>query len=174
MELTGTIGPSVAIPPADGYIHLQLRRFAGCMVCNVHLRQVVRRLPEIRAANVTEVIVFHSTAWEVRRHEGELPLTVVADPERILYRKFGVERSMLALLSAWRTLPRAMVGAVRTAVHTRRLPPLAPKGGELGRPADILIDRRGTVVAVKYGAHAADQWSVDDLLRLVSSDFAAT
>ncbi len=169
LELAATIGRSVAIPPADGYVHLQLRRFAGCMICNVHLRQVAQRLPEIRAANVTEVVGFHSTAEEVLRHESELPFTVVADPDRTLYRQFGVERSPFALLSAWRTLPGALVGAAQTALRTGRLPPLAPTGGELGRPADILIDRHGTVVAVNYGAHAADQWSVDELLRLVSA-----
>ena len=170
LELAGAIGGVVAIPPAHGYVHLQLRRFAGCMVCNVHLRQVVQRLPEIQAAGVTEVIVFHSTRQEVLRHEGELPLVVVADPQRDLYRRFGVERSTMALLRAWRTLPRAVAGAAVTAVRTRQLPPLSPTGGELGRPADILIATTGRVVAVKYGTHAADQWSVDELLRIVASD----
>lgn len=170
LELAGAIGGVVAIPPAHGYVHLQLRRFAGCMVCNVHLRQVVQRLPEIQAAGVTEVIVFHSTRQEVLRHEGELPLVVVADPQRDLYRRFGVERSTMALLRAWRALPRAVAGAAVTAVRTRQLPPLSPTGGELGRPADILIATTGRVVAVKYGTHAADQWSVDELLRIVASD----
>ena len=170
LELAGAINGVVAIPRAHGYVHLQLRRFAGCMVCNVHLRQVVQRLPEIQAAGVTEVIVFHSTRQEVLRHEGELPLVVVADPQRDLYRRFGVERSTMALLRAWRTLPRAVAGAAVTAVRTRQLPPLSPTGGELGRPADILIATTGRVVAVKYGTHAADQWSVDELLRIVASD----
>ncbi len=174
LTLEGAIGGDVAVPPAHGYVHLQFRRFAGCMVCNVHLRQIVRRLPEIRSAEVTEVIVFHSTREDVIRHEGQLPLTVVADPKKELYRRFGVERSGTALLRAWRTLPRALAGAAVTAIRTRRLPPLAPTGGELGRPADILIDGTGRVVAAKYGAHAADQWSVDELLRIVAVDAAGT
>jgi hypothetical protein len=164
-----TIGESVTIPPTHDYVHLQLRRFSGCMVCNVHLKQVARRLPEIRAAGVHEVVVFHSTAVEVIRYESELPMTVVADPHRELYRRFGVERSARALLGAWRTIPRALLGAAATVGRTRRLPPLTPTGGELGRPADILIDSGGIVVAVKYGAHAADQWSVDELLEIVAS-----
>lgn len=174
LTLAGAIGGDVALPPAQGYAHLQLRRFAGCMVCNVHLRQVVRRLPEIQSAGVTEVIVFHSTRQEVIRHEWELALTVVADPTKDLYRRFGVERSGMALLRAWRTLPKALGGAAATAVRTRQLPPLAPTGGELGRPADILIGASGRVVAVKYGTHAADQWSVDELLRIVALDVEAS
>ena len=170
LELAGAIGGVVSIPPAHGYVHLQLRRFAGCMVCNVHLRQIVARLPELQAAGVTEVVVFHSTRQEVIRYERDLPLTVVADPKKDLYRRFGVERSIMALLRAWRTLPRAVAGATVTAVRARQLPPLSPTGGELGRPADILIANTGRVVGVKYGTHAADQWSVDELLRIVASD----
>jgi len=170
LEIAGAIGGVVAIPPAHGYVHLQLRRFAGCMVCNVHLKQVIARLPEIQAAGVKEVIVFHSTREEVIRHESDLPLTVVADPHQDLYRRFGVERSAAALVRAWRTLPRAIVNATATAFRTRRMPPLAPTGGELSCPADILIDTSGRVVAVKYGTHAADQWSVDELLQIVASD----
>ena len=107
---------------------------------------------------------------EVLRYENDLPFTVVADPDRKLYRRFGVERSLAALPGAWRTLPRALLGAVITTARLRRLPPLTPSGGELGCPADILIGSTGLVVAVKYGTHAADQWSVDELLELVSSD----
>ena len=172
MELVGAIGGSVSIPPAQGYVHLQLRRFSGCMICNVPVRQVVQRLPEIRAAQVQEVVVFHSTVQEVLRYESDLPFTVVADPDRNLYRRFGVERSRAALTGAWRTLPRALLGAVMTTARIRRLPPLTPTGGELGCPADILIGSTGFVVAVKYGTHAADEWSVDELLDLVSSDSA--
>ncbi|MDJ0336123.1 redoxin domain-containing protein [Salinibacterium sp. G-O1] len=169
LELVGAIGGSASIPPAQGYVHLQLRRFSGCMVCNVHLKQVVQRLPEITAAHVQEVVVFHSTVAEVKRYESELPFVVVADPDKNLYRRFGVERSSTALLAAWRTLPRAVLGAAITAIRTRRLPPLKPVGGELGCPADVLIDSTGRVVAVKYGTHAADQWSVDELLELVDA-----
>jgi hypothetical protein len=33
-------------------------------------------------------------------------------------------------------------------------------------PADFLINQTGTIVAVKYGAHADDQWSVDEVIEL--------
>jgi hypothetical protein len=34
----------------------------------------------------------------------------------------------------------------------------------LGLPADFLIGTDGRVLAKKYGKHAYDQWSVDELL----------
>jgi hypothetical protein len=48
----------------------------------------------------------------------------------------------------------------------RKLPDF--NGGINGLPADFLIAGDGRVLARKYGAHAYDQWSVDDLLGLAA------
>lgn len=34
--------------------------------------------------------------------------------------------------------------------------------------ADFLIDPEGRVLAVKYGEHVDDQWSVDELLKIAT------
>jgi hypothetical protein len=39
-------------------------------------------------------------------------------------------------------------------------------GGPLGLPGDFLIAPSGQIKAVKYGTHAYDQWSVDELIAL--------
>ena len=39
-------------------------------------------------------------------------------------------------------------------------------GGPLGLPGDFLIAPSGLIIAVKYGTHAYDQWSVDELIAL--------
>lgn len=51
-------GQRVRIP--DGYrtVHLQFRRFAGCPVCEFHLRSIVRRHDELMKAELVEVAVF--------------------------------------------------------------------------------------------------------------------
>lgn len=68
---------------AGDYVHLQLRRFAGCPICNLHLRSIVTRHDEIRSRGIREVVVFHSTAAELAKHEAELPFPLIADPERL-------------------------------------------------------------------------------------------
>lgn len=42
-------------------------------------------------------------------------------------------------------------------------------GKHLGLPADFLIGSDGRVLAAKYGSHADDQWSVDELLDLAGA-----
>jgi hypothetical protein len=151
-------------------VHLQLRRFAGCPICNLHLHSFSDRHEEVAAAGVREVIVFHSTVEELRRYEADIPFAVIADPERRLYAEFGVEFSPRALLDprAWGGMLGGLLRSLRAAVRRREsAPPLRPTGGRLGLPADILVSPSGTVLACKYGTHAYDQWSVDALLAAV-------
>src|SRR5690348_15346374 len=169
LELAASSGQLVTVPdPGGDYVHLQLRRFAGCPVCNLHLRSVVARHDEINAHGIREVVVFHSTATELAKHEADLPFPLIADPDRALYRQLGVERRARSLLRL-RALRAAFAGlAAALGNHsTKRGPlgPVRPTGGRLGLPADFLIAPDGRIVALKYGQHAYDQWTVDELLE---------
>ena len=159
LQLTTTSGQRVAVPDADGdYVHLQLRRFAGCPICNLHLRSILTRHDEIRAHGIREVVVFHSTPAELAKYEAELPFPLIADPERLLYRQLGVERGPSSLLRG-RAL-RAMISGQAAAFMKRSamrgpFAPLTPTGGLLGLPADFLIAPDGRLAAVKYGQHTS-------------------
>ncbi|MFC6086106.1 peroxiredoxin-like family protein [Sphaerisporangium aureirubrum] len=168
-ELRAVTGETVPVPDPGRMIHMQFRRFAGCPVCNLHLRTVVARHEEIEAAGVREVVMFHSPAQELLPHVDDLPFAVVADPGKELYTEFGVESARRALLD-----PRAygpiVWGVLRDLgpVLRGRRPLPAPKqpNGRLGLPADLLIAPGGRVLAAYYGSHAYDQWSVGHLLTL--------
>jgi peroxiredoxin len=167
--LTTIHSEAVPIPDPQRLVHLQFRRYAGCPICNVHLRSMARRHDDIRAAEIRQVAVFHSPAEDMLPHQGDLPFAVVADPERLLYAEFGVEASRRAV-----THPRAWTMPFNPGVYPVVLRGLrnggspGPRHGEtvLGLPADFLIDPAGRVVALRYGRHANDQWSVDELIEL--------
>ncbi|MDV6013602.1 peroxiredoxin-like family protein [Haloechinothrix sp. LS1_15] len=161
-KLVGIDGELVHLPDPQRRVHLQFRRYAGCPICHLHLRSIASRHEEIRAANVCEVVVFHSSAETMRRYHDDMPYTAIADPERHLYAEFGVTTSPRAFLD-----PRGWASAMRGVVHQRSLRGAVGDGEtHLGLPADFLIDPDGTVLAAKYGAYADDQWSVDELLEL--------
>jgi hypothetical protein len=165
--LTSVAGAAIELPDPAGLVHLQFRRFAGCPVCNLHLRSFARRHAELEAAGIREVVVFHSPPDELRGHVADLPFAVIGDPDRRLYRELGVESGRRALLDprAWGTIVVAVLRGLVAVVRGReRLPSLAPHGGRFGLPADFLIDPSGRILACKHGEHAADQWSVDQVL----------
>ncbi len=166
-QLATISGDRIAVPDPAQLIHLQLRRFAGCPVCNFHLRSMARRHDEIAAAGVREVVVFHSPAEELRAHATDLPFAVVADPEKRLYEELGAEAGPRALLDprAWWPIVRAILFSLGAMLRERRPAP-QPSGGRLGLPADFLIASDGHVLACKYGEHVDDQWSIDELLEL--------
>ena len=161
-DLVTLRGERLRIPDAERLVHLQFRRFAACPICNLHLRSVVARHDEIVATGVREVVVFHSPADAMRPHQGDLPFATIPDPEKTLYAEFGVGTSPLAVLDprVWGTIARAV------AQPRPRGTSIKADGGSFGLPADFLIARDGRVVARKYGVHADDQWSVDELLAL--------
>lgn len=170
-ELTTIGADRIRLPAAEGLTHLQFRRFAGCPVCNVHLRSVARRHDELVAAGIGEVAVFHSPAETMLPHHAELPFAAVADPCRALYAEFGVESSPKANLHprVWTTpLKWQSWSVVVSGLRAGGKP--GPRGdGMLGLPADFLIDPAGKVLAAHYGRHAGDHWPVDEVLRLADA-----
>ncbi|TDU25574.1 peroxiredoxin [Panacagrimonas perspica] len=153
-------GDPLAVPDAPSkFTHLQFRRFAGCPICNLHLHTFFKSSDQIRAAGIREVIFFHSSASEMEKYQKGIAFAAVADPPKVFYAKFGVGRSILASLH-----PRALWAAIKGMLLGKM--GLKMENGPVGLPADILIDQKGTVVAVKYGTHAYDQWEVPELLRI--------
>jgi len=167
--LTTISDRAVPLPAPTHFVHLQFRRFAGCPVCNLHLRTFVRRNQELERAGIQEIVVFCSSRDELLLYASDQPFDIVADPERSLYAEFGVGASPRALLDprAWGAIVRGVARSLLAVLRGQeRLPPIRPQQGSLGLPADFLIAPDGRVVASKYGQHADDQWTVDEVLVL--------
>src|SRR5438105_2580578 len=144
----------VAIPNSNTkWTHLQFRRFAGCPICNLHLHSFVERNAEIQAAGIHEVVIFHSPNSSLLPFQGKFPFDVIGDPDKELYKQFGVESSVFAVLNpaAW--------PAMSSGMKLKDKPQGDPEGGPLGLPADLLINADGKVIASHYGKHGYDQWT---------------
>jgi peroxiredoxin len=162
-------GSRVQIPDPARLVHLQFRRYAGCPVCNLHLRSMASRHDEILAAGIREVVVFHSSAKTMMEFQGQLPFAVVADPEKKIYAEFGADRKMASTAAL---NPRTWLAAGNALIRGLRFNLLHGAKGEgeehAGLPAEFLIGPDGRTVAEKYGKRINDHWSVDRLLDLAA------
>jgi peroxiredoxin len=165
-DLTTISGQPAPVPDAGWLVHLQFRRYAGCPVCNLHLRSFAARHDELAGAGIREVVVFHSRAETMREFQSQLPFAAIADPEKKLYAEFGVET-----MSAWLALdPRSWLAAGRAITRAPSLRGATGPGEQhLGLPADFLVGRDGQILAAKYGRRVDDHWSVDDVLGLAAA-----
>ena len=116
---------------------------------------------------VSEIAFFHSTPEELDEHMSYLPFPCFADPTKGLYRKFGTEEVQgFADDSTWRvavlTLWEIVWAVVDLVEGVRRVIPLHPTGGRCQFPADLLLNKEGIMLALKYGKDTADQWSVKE------------
>jgi len=159
LDLVTIHGEPLRIPDAGRLVHLQFRRYSGCPVCNLHLRNTASRLEELVAAGILETAVFHSSAEAMRDYQAEFPFPLVADPDRRLYAAFGVEHRISATTAV---RPRTFRAAARALTSAPSLRGATGKGeNHLGLPADFM--------AAHYGRFVDDHWSVDEVLALVST-----
>lgn len=163
LTLESIQGDTVSIPHKTNFTHLQFRRFAGCPMCNLHIQSFIRKHQDLISNGIQEVAIFHSTKSSMLSHYAEAPFPLIADAEKILYRKFGVEPSIMSILH-----PKAWVAGIKGLfVRGSGLPDF----GEsiIGLPADFLISNSGEVVAFKYGKHAYDHWELEEVITLAKN-----
>lgn len=164
MTLEDINGKKVNVPTLGRWTHLQFRRYSGCVICNLHVHELIERQQEIKAAGIQEILFFQSTTQYLQEQFSHKPVTIIADDKRFYYKKFGVENSINSIANPNAWIP-GIKGILKFGIQL-------PKKGEspLGLPADFLLDDKGIVVAVHYGQHAYDQWSVDQLIQLVANE----
>ncbi|MGW8363283.1 peroxiredoxin-like family protein [Streptomyces wedmorensis] len=145
---------------------LKFYRFAACPICNLHVRELVRRAGELEAAGVVPVAVFHSPAHKLRKSlDGyQVPFTVIADPQKRLFRAYGVESSLGGMFTG--AVAKDYGRAMRAGIFSR---PIGHEGGIQGHPADFLIDSEGVLRLAHYGRDYADTMGVDAVLDAVTA-----
>lgn len=131
---------------------LKFYRFATCPVCNLHLHRFVHDYGMLQALGLTTVVLYHSPAEKLQATNIELPpFDLVADPEKRIFRAYGVETGLAGMFS-----PAVMRDYLRALMAG--FPPgmLTSDGGITGNPADFIIDADGRVAFAHYGRHYAD------------------
>src|SRR3970040_1402026 len=92
-----------SIRPSDyrgRYLLLSFYRYASCPFCNLRVHELLQRLAEFDQHELSLVAVFQSARAGILEHVGKQqpPFPIIPDPAHDLYRRYGVETSLPALL----------------------------------------------------------------------------
>lgn len=160
--LFDSIGNEIVLPVPGRMTHLQFRRFAGCPVCNVHLSGFKGRYHELENYGINEIVFFRSSDHALRPYQAVMPFPLIGDPSGKRYKEFGVTHSYRSVAD-----PRSWLSAIKGLLAGFALP--ESFDAAFGLPADFLISGDGNVLALKYGVHADDHWSVDEVIELATT-----
>lgn len=163
LKLTNIHDVSITVPQKGKLTHIQFRRFAGCPICNMHLKEFLDRANELDNHDIQEIVVFQASVQKIQQYVVSGPFIMVSDMDKKLYEYFGVESSWKSLINK-KAVGQALKGlSIKPFTNPEKLE------SELILPADFLIDENGSIVALHYGTHASDQWTIDDLLNIVAN-----
>lgn len=131
---------------------LSFFRDAACPFCNFRVYELTNQYKAWKDKNVEIVAVFSSSSEEVKNFVAKhhRPFRLVSDPDLVIYGKYGVEHSSVALFKALIfKLPRIIRGII-TGGRPR------PNPNVRLVPADFLIDGKGDIQHVWYGRDTSD------------------
>src|SRR5262249_43654594 len=118
---------------------LKFYRFATCPVCNLHLHRFIDEYRLVDALGLTTMVLFHSPAAKVEAGpHASAPFDIVPDPEKRIFRAFGVETGLAGMVSpaVMRYYARAMAAGLPSGM-------LTSDGGITGNPADFIFYAEG-------------------------------
>jgi peroxiredoxin len=141
---------------------LKFYRFATCPVCNLHMHRFIGEYKQLENLGLTTIVLFHSPAAKLEASQTDItPFELVADPEKEIFRAFGIETGWRGMFSptVMREYVQALLAGYKPGLTTS-------DGGITGNPADFLIDADGRIAYAHYGTHYADSLSVSQIATL--------
>lgn len=159
----GAQAPSFTLPDLHGQVIgleqfrgrkllLSFYRYASCPFCNLRVHQLSKQAPAWQVRGLDLVAVFQSPRESILEYAGSeaRPFAILPDPERGLYRQYGVEGSWGGFLKAGLQL-----GKVAAAMKEGFMP--GKMEGDINMvPADFIIDEDGRVLVAYYGRDISD------------------
>ncbi len=136
-------------------------RNVSCPFCNRRIHQIMGNNLKLKASGVQLVFLFESSNEKLKSsvfHQGISPWSLIGDPEKVIYKKYGVEQSTLKMM---KTMFVATLGQAKKDTKELNLP--ADKDASMNLvPADFLIDENFRIVKAHYGAHLDDHISIEE------------
>lgn len=146
--------------PKNKPLMLAFFRYASCPLCNLRVHELIENYDKYKD-KIEIVLIFQSPKEKIAQYVGrqEIPYCILPDPQKRLYRLYGVESSWLGFAKAWTLEIKRVFEAV---IKNGYLPGTVE--GEIHRiPADFIISRENKIVKAFYGKDIGDHMPLDEI-----------
>ena len=136
----------------DKKLLLAFFRYAACPLCNLRVHQLIQAYPSLKSKGVDILAFFESPKDKILKYVGtqDVPFPIVADPDREIYKLYGVESSVVGM----------MKGLLRVSdfseAAAKKLMFFDPHNDIALIPADFLIQPDLTIHTAYYGKDIGD------------------
>lgn len=168
--MTDVSGKTINLSDYKGKkIILSFYRNVSCPFCNRRIHAIMGNNLKLQDSGVQLVFMFESTNQKLSEsvfHKGINPWPLVGDPEKTVYKKYGVEPSLL------KTFNTFLHSNILTAMADTKALQL-PKDDDATQtliPADFFIDENFKIVRAHYGKHLDDHVSLEDFKQFAGID----
>jgi len=146
----------------DKKLMLSFYRYASCPLCNLRVQQLIQIHDELKSKGLFLVAFFQSPKESIAKYVGkqDAPFSIISDPERKIYKLFGVEHSWLGYLRGGVSL--SMFRALWNGFMIGKM-----EGKKNLLPADFLIDNL-KVKKAYYGKTISDHLPIDEIKEFLN------
>ncbi|MFI5273850.1 MAG: redoxin domain-containing protein [Ktedonobacterales bacterium] len=144
---------------AGSKVLLSFHRAAVCPLCTMRTYHMINRYPEYRRRGMAVISFWESSPEQAYRYLDQMhaPFPIIADRERAVYARYGLESSLFGTL--WGRLTRGSVyrEAAKLRLGAGTIKSALLSGRAFGRmPGDFLIGPDQRIIRVYYGHDAGD------------------
>lgn len=143
-------------------IILSFYRNVSCPFCNRRVHQIMGNNVRLKSSGVQLIFMFESSSDKLKSsvfHQGISPWPLIGDPEKKVYKLYGVEQSTLKMM---KTMLVANVAQAKKDTKDLNLP--KDKDATMNLiPADFFIDENFKIVKAHYGKHLDDHVDIGEL-----------
>ena len=143
-------------------IILSFYRNVSCPFCNRRVHQIMGNNVRLKSSGAQLIFMFESSNDKLKSsvfHQGISPWPLIGDPEKKVFKLYGVEQSTLKMI---KTMLVANVGQAKKDTKDLNLP--QDKDASMNLiPADFFIDENFKIVKAHYGKHLDDHIDIEEL-----------
>ena len=143
-------------------IILGFYRNVNCPYCNRRVHQLMGNNVKLKQSDIQLILMFESSNQKLSAsvfHQGISPWPIIGDPEKRVYKLYGVEENFLKMVKTAFTSSLA-----QAKKDTRALNLPKDKDASMNLiPADFFIDKNFKIVKAHYGKHLDDHINIEEI-----------